>query len=181
MQIAIIENGSVKSVGDYRSLFPNTSFGSNGPSPEFLAENNCLGVTVFKPHDRATEKLQPCAPYIENGQVFTVEVVALTQDEINAETLASSVKTIAQYEAALDEHLDSVAQQRRYDNRVTCALRAGYAGPYQAEGQAFAIWMDTCNALAYQIMSEVAQGNRSLPTIEDFIAEFPAIQWPEEA
>lgn len=82
------------------------------------------------------------------------------------------------YTARLEQHYDAVARQRRYDNRITCALRAGYAGPFQSEGQAFAQWMDACNAQGYEIMAEVAAGERELPTFEDVMAELPAMVWP---
>jgi len=78
----------------------------------------------------------------------------------------------------LEVHYDAKAKEKRYDNRLTCALRAGYAGPFQAEGQAFAQWMDTCNAYAYGVMAEVVQGTRPLPTIDDLLAELPVLTWP---
>jgi hypothetical protein len=49
-----------------------------------MTENNCLGVTVFLPHDRDTEKLVAATPYIQDGQVFTVTVEPLTQEELDA-------------------------------------------------------------------------------------------------
>ena len=80
--------------------------------------------------------------------------------------------------AALDRHYDSVAQGRRYYDRYTCAVRAGYTGPFQAEGLAFATWMDTCNALGYQIMAEVKAGTRPIPSVEELLAAMPAMVWP---
>lgn len=80
--------------------------------------------------------------------------------------------------AELEKHYDTAAQTHRYDNRFTCALRAGYAGPFQAEGTAFAIWMDTCNAHAYEVMAAVLAGNRNVPTAEELISEMPVLVWP---
>lgn len=85
---------------------------------------------------------------------------------------------IAKYTARLEQHYDATAQMKRYDNHLTCALRSGYTGPFQAEGQAFAIWMDTCNALAYQIMDEVLAGTRPMPTEDELIGMFPEMVWP---
>jgi hypothetical protein len=90
MLIARVENNAVLEVADYRSIFPNTSFPPSGISAEFMAENGCLSVTVWKQHD-ATQKLVSCDPYIEDGQVYTVQVQPKTQDEIDAE-----LATIAQ-------------------------------------------------------------------------------------
>ena len=73
MNIAKLENGQII-VGNYKDLFPNTSFPVTGPNDDFFTENNCLKVSVFKEHDRNTEMLVGCDPYEENGVVYTVEV-----------------------------------------------------------------------------------------------------------
>lgn len=90
----------------------------------------------------------------------------------------SNEETIAVLTAALEAHYDTTAQVRRYDNRLTCAVRAGYPGPFQAEGLAFALWMDGCNAYAYQVMADCIAGKREVPIAEALIAELPAIVWP---
>ena len=84
----------------------------------------------------------------------------------------------AEYTAKLEAFYDAKARERRYDNRYTCALRAGYAGPFQAEGQAFAQWMDACNAIGYTLMAEVAAGTRPLPDFDGVLAAMPALVWP---
>jgi len=73
MDIAKIENGNI-TVGDYRELFPQTSFPITGPDDNFFTENGCLKVSMFKEHDRATQMLVGCGPYEENGVVYTVSV-----------------------------------------------------------------------------------------------------------
>jgi len=87
--------------------------------------------------------------------------------------------TVADFVAALEAHYDAKAQERSYDNRLTCALRAGYPGPFQGEGTAFAVWMDTCNAYAYTVLDSVQAGQRAMPaTPAALIAELPALVWP---
>ena len=86
MLIAKIEDGVVTNVADYQSMFPDTSFPTSGPNADFLAQNNCLGVTVFKPHNSKTEKLVSVASYIEDNQVFTIAVEPLTAEELQAKT-----------------------------------------------------------------------------------------------
>ena len=95
MNIALVDNGQVTAVGDYRALFPQTSFPPSGPSDEFLAANGAMKVNVWLPYDQMTEQLSACAPYIQNGWVYTVEVVALTPEQIAArnEAQASSVRS----------------------------------------------------------------------------------------
>lgn len=96
MLIAKIENNVVTEVADYRELFPGTSFPPNGPSADFLAENGCMGVTVFKPHDRRTEKLVPAAPYVEGNTVFTVVVEPKTQEDLDADIASEAAQVRAE-------------------------------------------------------------------------------------
>ena len=87
--------------------------------------------------------------------------------------------TVADFDAALTAHLDATAQARQYDNRITCMVRAGFPGPFQAEGQAFATWCDTCNAMAYTLLAEAQAGTRPLPaTTQALIDTLPPMVWP---
>ena len=90
------------------------------------------------------------------------------------------VDVVAVFDAALTAHLDATAQTKRYDNRITCMVRAGFVGPFQAEGQAFAIWCDNCNILAYQMSAAVQAGTAPMPeSPQAFINTLPEMVWPE--
>lgn len=86
---------------DYRDAFPQTSFSVNGPSDEFLAEMGYAKVNTFRPHDRRTEKLLPCAPVLEDGWVYTVVVADKTAEEIQADADSEAAKVRAQRNALL--------------------------------------------------------------------------------
>jgi hypothetical protein len=87
--------------------------------------------------------------------------------------------TPADFDAALTLHLDATAQARRYDNRITCMVRAGFPGPFQAEGLAFAAWADSCNAFAYQLLADVLSGAAPMPaSVQSFIDMLPPMEWP---
>ena len=81
---AKVDNNIVTEVFNLKEKYNNVSFPNNGPSQEWLEENNLYSVTVFKQHDRNTEKLVSCEPYFENNQVFLVTVQQLTEEEINS-------------------------------------------------------------------------------------------------
>jgi hypothetical protein len=95
MNIALVDNGQVTAVGDYRALFPQTSFPPSGPSDEFLAANNAMKVNVWLPYDQMTEKLSACPPYIDGDWVYTVEVVPLTPEDIDARNAAQAANVRA--------------------------------------------------------------------------------------
>lgn len=95
MLVAIVESGVIVKIGDYRDLFPGTSFPVNGPDAAWMQENNCLYVTVWKAHDSRTQKLVPAEPYLENNQVYTVSVADKTQEEKDADTLSQATSVRA--------------------------------------------------------------------------------------
>jgi len=74
MFIARVNENTVWQIGDYRELFPDTSFTPHGPDADFMAEHNVMPVSFNKPYDPATEQLVPVEPYIDNGVVYTVAV-----------------------------------------------------------------------------------------------------------
>lgn len=86
--------------------------------------------------------------------------------------------TMDDFIAALEARYDQEAQTKRYDNRFTCALRAGYPGPFQSQGIAFGSWMDDCNAYAYEQMDLVLAGERPMPTTAELVSELPPMVWP---
>jgi hypothetical protein len=81
---------------------------------------------------------------------------------------------------ALDLHIDSVAQAKGYDNRITACIRA--AAPkskWYAEGVAFVEWMDNCYETAENVLSDVKGAKRGIPTWDEFKAELPVMNWPK--
>jgi len=88
-------------VADYREVFKGTSFPASGISDSFLAENNAVKVSVFLPHDRATEKLVPCEPYIQDGFAYIVQVVPKTEEELNSDKESKSAEVRQQRDLLL--------------------------------------------------------------------------------
>jgi hypothetical protein len=88
------------------------------------------------------------------------------------------VPTLADYDAALTAHLDAEARKRNYADRISAAVRAGYPGPFQQEGIAFATWMDGCNAIGYQMLADFQAGNIPQPTVQEVLDALPEMEWP---
>lgn len=106
MLIALIQDGVVTQVADYRSLFPNTSFPASGVSDEFLAENSAMKVNLFLPYDSATQRLVPTEPYIDSGWVYTVKVENKTPEELQAEEEAFNAFQKASRNQAYQQEAD---------------------------------------------------------------------------
>ena len=110
----IFKNGQV---AHYKTIFPNTSFPASGPSDAFLAANNAVKVSMFREHNRATQKLVPCDPVVENGFAYVVAVENKTAEEIAADVASKA----AQMRAARDRALEAS------DWRVIRAAETGVA------------------------------------------------------
>ena len=102
MLIALVNDGAVIKVADYREIFPNTSF-TRGPTPQFLIDNSCMKVDAFIPHDRETQKIVSCDPYIDGDVVRTVKVEAKTQADIDADTASIAAKARKQRDDLLKQ------------------------------------------------------------------------------
>ena len=88
-------------VAHYKDLFKNTSFPASGPSDAFLSSAGAYKVSVFRPYDRATQKLVPCDPVVENGFAYVVQVVDKTAEEIAADVASKAAQVRAARDRAL--------------------------------------------------------------------------------
>lgn len=89
----------------------------------------------------------------------------------------SPEQVIAGYTAAIQRHLDAVAQSWGYDNVYTAATYAEepVVKAFQDEGKALRAWRSRVWAAARQTLTDVQSGKTPPPTIEEFITSLPAI------
>ena len=86
----------------------------------------------------------------------------------------------AMFTYAIQAHLDNFARTRNYDGILSAATYATSTVPkFRAEGQYAVEARDATWAKGYEIMGAVMAGQRAMPTLEDVIAELPALEWPE--
>lgn len=87
-------------------------------------------------------------------------------------------KLITTYTQAMEAYMDAKAEEKGYDNRYTVSLRVNSpVEKFKLEGYAFMNWMDNCYALGYQILADVQNGTRPIPTVEEFLSELPELTW----
>ena len=167
------------SESEIRNQYPNTSFANPFVAP---SEYAVVFQAPAPAYDVISQGVRETAPILTDKGNYEQqwEVYDLTLEQAAANQAAKNQALIAQYDAALEKHLDSTAQVKRYTNRITCAVRAGYPNQWQAEGAAFGTWMDTCNGLGYQMLAEIEAGTRPMfNSVEEFIAEMPPMVWPQ--
>lgn len=82
------------------------------------------------------------------------------------------------YEDAVQAHLDRTAQSRDYDNTYTCLSYLSSTDPtWNREANAFNAWRDQVWRKCHEILNAVMAGTKPQPTIDELIAELPAIDW----
>lgn len=80
------------------------------------------------------------------------------------------------YVVQVQEHLDTTAQERGYDNILSLATYKGSNVPkFAKEGAAGSDWRDAVWDKCYAILAEVQAGTRTAPT--DIISELPTFTW----
>ena len=84
MQIAIIKDNKVESMGEHRELFSKVSFPTSGPSSDWMTANSVMPVTMSRSYDMMTQKISNVDPYIESGVVYLHKIEALTDSEKTA-------------------------------------------------------------------------------------------------
>lgn len=110
--------------------------------------------------------------------MWVPDISCIISAEMKAE--AERVEQLAAYKAAFDAHLDAVAQQRQYDNRLTVPAYFGSTNPqWAAEAIAYIAWRDAALAYLFEKLAAVEAGTIEAPTIADFIAGIQEIEWPE--
>lgn len=81
------------------------------------------------------------------------------------------------FESAVQSHMDAQAKALGYDHIASAVTYAEeMAVPkFRKEGRAFRAWRSQVWAYAYEQLDAVLAGEREQPTIDEFIAELPAL------
>ena len=125
----------------------------------------------------------------DDGSVLCVPIDAANRHY--AELLASGVTiepaetplvTEKDYSTAIQAHIDETAQLRPgggYADGVTASSYVSSTVPvWAADANAFVAWRDSVWIYAFTELAKAQAGQRSAPTVGDFIKELPAIKWP---
>ena len=106
-------------------------------------------------------ELVPSEFDVWNGLSWEVDTV----EQITAQTIDIN--------NAIKNHLDTKAQEFKYDNMMSARSYTGYTNPFQIEAQALATWCADCWDTAGTIQADVEAGNRAMPTVDEVLAELP--------
>lgn len=113
-----------------------------------------------------------------NGKL--VDMSAEEEAEFEASRAAAAPRQ-EDYAAAVQAHIDGTAKAREFNDGVTAATYlTSTVARWKADAEAFVAWRDQVWAYSYGELEKVVGGQRSQPTIEDFINELPPVEWPAQ-
>ena len=82
---------------------------------------------------------------------------------------------------SVQEHLDSKAQERNYDNiHTACTYINSSDSVFASEAYALLLWRDKVWRECYYILDDVKAGRRPIPSVSELLAELPVFSWPDE-
>lgn len=82
------------------------------------------------------------------------------------------------YENAVQEHLDSIARSRGYDNTYTClSYLSSTDSTWNREAHAFNIWRDQVWRRCHEVLDSVTAGTIPPPSVDELLTMLPAIDW----
>jgi hypothetical protein len=117
-----------------------------------------------------------CYVRLINGEI----VVGKTDDEIEAEKCAEFAELQKQFTDAIQHRLDTFAQDCGYDHILSMATYVTSTNPkFQAEGQYAVEVRDATWQAAYDILNDVLDGKKPMPTLEEVFAALPDLIRPE--
>jgi hypothetical protein len=142
---------------------------STEDAPVYLIPGNCLEAEPPSPQEGQW-------PFAVDGQWSLRELPGEPEPEPHPEPTFEERQ--AALLAAVDAKLNAAARAKRYDSIQSAALRAGYPGPFHAEGLAFATWMDAVYARCYEVLAQVESGEQEEPSEAQLLAMLPELLLP---
>lgn len=112
---------------------------------------------------------------VTEGFLYDDETDSYTAPAVEAED------PVVGFQQVIQNYLDQKPSERLYDGILSLCTYATSQNPkFKAEGQAGVNWRDACWAKGYEIMAEVQQGLRPIPTEQELLSELPVFVWPDE-
>lgn len=125
----------------------------------FLEKNNTGGFFIVDQLPFSRFKKWKLA----NGEIVVDEEV---EQEIIAKT----------YEREVENLLNNTAKEHRYDSIDTACSYASVINPFQEESKLFVTWRGNVWNYCYQIMNDVKEKKRTIPSLDELMAELPKFE-----
>ena len=126
---------------------------------------------------KALKELRPNAKWVlRDGKLEWLDDVQTEPTQAEIDIKIAELELLEQANSinkSIQNHLDTKAQEFRYDNMMSARSYTGYTNAFQAEAQALATWASECWVVAGEIEADVQAGVRDMPTVDEVLAELP--------
>lgn len=96
------------------------------------------------------------------------------------EHVKTTEEMITEMQHAVKEHLSLIARQKDYDNENSIMTYVDSGNTtWAAEAQSYSDWRDSVWVYVLEQLSLFESSSREIVTVDEFIAELPAITWPQ--
>lgn len=164
-----------------KKLYPNISFGTPFEAPdEFAKVVEVTSPITADPLKMVIEKQPTLSNGIYSQSYEIVDRFVATEDktkaELEAEYMAKKTQELAKaMENAIENHINTTVKARGYNSQDSIAKYLVSGNPFYAECTAISLWIGSVWVYSHQVQADVLAGTRTMPTIEELIAELPEL------
>lgn len=106
-------------------------------------------------------------PYSENGRwEVKPTIITLSKEEYE-------LRQTRMYADCVQTHIEKICQSLGYDNENSIAKYLVAENPFYTECKAISLWIGAVWTYANKVQTDVLAGTRTMPTIEELVAELP--------
>lgn len=132
--------------------------------------------TIIPSYNSNSEKIVETLVLNDNLVTYNYEVVPLSPEELYEHV--TNMKFF--FVALIEDFLNTTVRVKDYKDILhACSYINSSIPSYQQESQAVIHWRDLVWVKAYEVQNAIANGERAIPTQEEFMAELPVLVWPE--
>lgn len=119
---------------------------------------------------------------IVNGEevpLSDADIAQIAEDE-QAWEASKNERLKDQYTNVLQRHIDDKARVKNYNDGFACASYVNSTNAtWKQEATDFIAWRDACWQYAIDVQNDVESESIEAPSLEDFLANAPILNWSE--
>lgn len=100
----------------------------------------------------------------------------IVNNEIVVDEEAEQEMIAKMYEREVEQLLNNTAKTHRYDSIDKACSYASVENPFQEESKLFVAWRGNVWAYCYQILNDVKEKKRTIPSLDELMAELPKFE-----